>query len=50
MISGAQILTFPSAFTVATGMAHWKPLLQVIHIFSPSMQIQDFANPDPDPN
>jgi len=25
---GAEILTFPSAFTVPTGMAHWKPLLQ----------------------
>ena len=26
--SGAQILTFPSAFTVATGMAHWESLLR----------------------
>jgi len=26
--AGAEILTFPSAFTVTTGMAHWKPLLQ----------------------
>ncbi|XP_023345807.1 nitrilase and fragile histidine triad fusion protein NitFhit isoform X2 [Eurytemora carolleeae] len=25
---GAEILTYPSAFTVPTGMAHWKPLLQ----------------------
>lgn len=25
---GAQILSFPSAFTIPTGMAHWKPLLQ----------------------
>ncbi|KAK2714404.1 nitrilase and fragile histidine triad fusion protein NitFhit-like [Artemia franciscana] len=25
---GADILTFPSAFTVATGMAHWEPLLR----------------------
>jgi len=25
---GAEILTFPSAFTIPTGMAHWKPLLQ----------------------
>jgi len=25
---GADILTFPSAFTIPTGMAHWKPLLQ----------------------
>ncbi|KAI8375963.1 carbon-nitrogen hydrolase [Radiomyces spectabilis] len=25
---GAQILTFPSAFTVKTGMAHWEPLLR----------------------
>jgi len=25
---GAQILTYPSAFTIPTGMAHWKPLLQ----------------------
>ena len=26
--AGAQILTFPSAFTVNTGMAHWEPLLR----------------------
>ncbi|XP_069163018.1 nitrilase and fragile histidine triad fusion protein NitFhit isoform X2 [Procambarus clarkii] len=26
---GAQILTFPSAFTVPTGLAHWEPLLRV---------------------
>ncbi|KAI8070740.1 nitrilase [Gongronella butleri] len=25
---GAEILTFPSAFTVKTGMAHWEPLLR----------------------
>ncbi|CDS14391.1 hypothetical protein LRAMOSA06560 [Lichtheimia ramosa] len=25
---GADILTFPSAFTVKTGMAHWEPLLR----------------------
>jgi len=25
---GAEILTFPSAFTVTTGMAHWQPILQ----------------------
>ncbi|XP_067837645.1 deaminated glutathione amidase-like, partial [Heptranchias perlo] len=25
---GAEILTFPSAFTVTTGMAHWEPLLR----------------------
>ncbi|XP_076055686.1 ntrilase and fragile histidine triad fusion protein NitFhit isoform X2 [Oratosquilla oratoria] len=25
---GAQILTFPSAFTVPTGLAHWEPLLR----------------------
>lgn len=25
---GAEILTFPSAFTTATGMAHWEPLLR----------------------
>lgn len=25
---GAQILTYPSAFTVRTGLAHWTPLLQ----------------------
>ena len=25
---GAQILTFPSAFTVSTGMAHWESLLR----------------------
>ncbi|KAJ5779456.1 Carbon-nitrogen hydrolase [Penicillium paradoxum] len=24
----AEIITYPSAFTVPTGMAHWKPLLQ----------------------
>ena len=28
--AGADILTFPSAFTVPTGLAHWKPLLQVV--------------------
>ena len=26
--AGAEILTFPSAFTVNTGMAHWEPLLR----------------------
>ncbi|KAK8732804.1 hypothetical protein OTU49_006934 [Cherax quadricarinatus] len=26
---GAQILTFPSAFTVTTGLAHWEALLRV---------------------
>ncbi|KAI8923566.1 Nit protein-like protein 1, partial [Entophlyctis helioformis] len=26
--AGAQILTFPSAFTVKTGPAHWEPLLR----------------------
>lgn len=26
--AGAQILTFPSAFTVPTGLAHWEPLLR----------------------
>ena len=26
--SGAQILTFPSAFAVRTGAAHWSTLLQ----------------------
>ena len=26
--AGAQILTFPSAFTVKTGMAHWEALLR----------------------
>ncbi|XP_077598314.1 deaminated glutathione amidase isoform X2 [Stigmatopora nigra] len=26
--SGAEILTFPSAFTPATGAAHWEPLLR----------------------
>ncbi|KAK8379460.1 hypothetical protein O3P69_019392 [Scylla paramamosain] len=26
---GAHILTFPSAFTVTTGLAHWEPLLRV---------------------
>ncbi|XP_071502420.1 nitrilase and fragile histidine triad fusion protein NitFhit-like [Diadema antillarum] len=25
---GAEILTYPSAFTVPTGMAHWEPLLR----------------------
>lgn len=25
---GADVLTFPSAFTVPTGMAHWEPLLR----------------------
>nr|XP_054752197.1 deaminated glutathione amidase-like [Lytechinus pictus] len=25
---GAEILTFPSAFTIPTGMAHWEPLLR----------------------
>ena len=25
---GAQILTYPSAFTVATGLAHWESLLR----------------------
>ncbi|KAG1671761.1 Nitrilase and fragile histidine triad fusion protein NitFhit [Nymphon striatum] len=25
---GAQVLTFPSAFTKTTGMAHWEPLLR----------------------
>ena len=25
---GAQILTYPSAFTVPTGMAHWETLLR----------------------
>jgi deaminated glutathione amidase len=25
---GAQLLTFPSAFTAATGQAHWEPLLR----------------------
>lgn len=25
---GAQIMTYPSAFTVPTGKAHWKALLQ----------------------
>ncbi|KAI9321405.1 putative NIT2-nitrilase [Dichotomocladium elegans] len=25
---GADILTFPSAFTIKTGMAHWEPLLR----------------------
>ncbi|XP_023211076.1 nitrilase and fragile histidine triad fusion protein NitFhit-like [Centruroides sculpturatus] len=26
--SGAEILTYPSAFTQTTGMAHWEPLLR----------------------
>lgn len=26
--SGAEILTYPSAFTQTTGMAHWEPLLK----------------------
>merc|ERR1712037_612818 len=26
--AGAQLLTFPSAFTVATGQAHWEALLR----------------------
>ncbi|XP_069797262.1 deaminated glutathione amidase [Narcine bancroftii] len=26
--AGAEVLTFPSAFTVTTGMAHWEPLLR----------------------
>ncbi|XP_078061598.1 deaminated glutathione amidase-like [Mustelus asterias] len=26
--AGAEILTFPSAFTVTTGLAHWEPLLR----------------------
>ena len=26
--AGAELLTFPSAFTVATGEAHWEPLLR----------------------
>lgn len=26
--AGAEILTFPSAFTLTTGMAHWEPLLR----------------------
>ncbi|KAB8338998.1 hypothetical protein FH972_021937 [Carpinus fangiana] len=25
---GAQIITYPSAFTIPTGKAHWRPLLQ----------------------
>ena len=25
---GAEVLTYPSAFTVPTGMAHWEPLLR----------------------
>lgn len=25
---GAEILTYPSAFTVATGLAHWESLLR----------------------
>ena len=25
---GAQILTFPSAFTIPTGLAHWQSLLR----------------------
>lgn len=25
---GAEIITYPSAFTVRTGLAHWQPLLQ----------------------
>lgn len=25
---GAEILTFPSAFTVTTGLAHWEALLR----------------------
>lgn len=28
LISGAEILTFPSAFTVETGLAHWETLLR----------------------
>lgn len=27
-LAGAQLLTFPSAFTVPTGLAHWEPLLR----------------------
>ena len=26
--AGAELLSFPSAFTVKTGMAHWEPLLR----------------------
>ncbi|XP_072350311.1 deaminated glutathione amidase-like, partial [Scyliorhinus torazame] len=26
--AGAEILTYPSAFTVRTGLAHWEPLLR----------------------
>ncbi|XP_032820166.1 deaminated glutathione amidase isoform X3 [Petromyzon marinus] len=26
--SGAEVLTYPSAFTLTTGMAHWEPLLR----------------------
>lgn len=25
---GAEVIVYPSAFTVPTGLAHWKPLLQ----------------------
>ena len=25
---GAEILTFPSAFTVVTGLAHWETILR----------------------
>ena len=25
---GAEILTYPSAFTVTTGLAHWEALLR----------------------
>lgn len=25
---GAEIITYPSAFTIRTGLAHWQPLLQ----------------------
>ena len=26
--AGAELLSFPSAFTVKTGMAHWETLLR----------------------
>ena len=31
--AGAELLSFPSAFTVKTGMAHWEPLLRWEEMF-----------------
>ena len=30
--AGAELLSFPSAFTVKTGMAHWEPLLRQVKL------------------